>query len=287
MPAICSSGLAMTDYHIHPEFSHDAEGSLLDYCRRSVELGIEEICFTTHYEPDPTRFDREFVRVAGRRARPDSDWAVAYFRQIEECRRQFPNLVVLAGVEVGYEMGIDAAIADMLGRYPFDYVLGAVHLIDHVAITSSHELADFRCLLAVRGAEYVARRYFEYVRAVAESGLFDCLAHFDIWRRYVQPEMGAEFERAIAGYVRPMLEVTARLGLGLEVNTGGLRKGGGELYPSRAIIEQAAALGIRVFTTGSDAHRPADTGFGISAAEQILAELGLKPARFRRRELQL
>lgn len=275
----------MTDYHVHSDFSHDAQGSLVDYCRRAVELGIEEVCFTTHYEPDPTRFDREFVRVAGRRARPDSDWAVSYFREIDECRRQFPSLVVLAGVEVGYEMGLDRTISEFLARYPFDYVLGAVHLLDHVAITSSAELEEFRSVLAVKGVEYVARRYYEYVQAVAESRLFDCIAHFDIWRRYVQPEMGAEFERAIAGYVRPMLAAIADAGLGLEINTGGLRRGDGEPYPSKAIIEQAVGVGIRVFTIGSDAHRLADLGSGIDAAEQMLSTFGLKPVRFRHREI--
>ncbi len=274
----------MVDYHVHPEFSHDAEGSLVDCCRRAVELGLCEICFTTHYEPDPTRFDREFVRVGGRRVRPDSDWPSFYLQEIEECRQQFPELVVLTGVEVGYEIGLDRDIAGMLRAYPFDYALGAVHLLDHVAITSKTELEDFRSLLAVRGAEYVASRYCEYVQAIAESGLFDCLAHFDIWRRYVLPEMGAEFERAVGGHVRRMLEAVANAGLGLEVNTGGLRRGDSEPYPSRTIIEQAVAMGIRTFTIGSDAHRLADIGSGLDVAEQILDTFGLKPARFRARK---
>ena len=47
--------MPMTDYHVHSDYSQDAEGSIFDYCRRARELGLEEICLTPHFEIDPVR----------------------------------------------------------------------------------------------------------------------------------------------------------------------------------------------------------------------------------------
>jgi len=54
----------LVDYHVHPDYSLDATGSVQEHCRRAVELGLAEICFTTHFDADPA-FAREdgWVRV--------------------------------------------------------------------------------------------------------------------------------------------------------------------------------------------------------------------------------
>jgi len=64
-----------------------------------------------------------------------------------------------------------------------------------------------------------------------------------------------------------------------------LRRGNPEPYPSMQILQRARDAGVRVFTVGSDAHRPADLGNGLDSAVQVLKVLGDEPARFRRREL--
>jgi histidinol-phosphatase (PHP family) len=273
----------MLDYHIHPDFSTDARGSVVDYCERARAIGLKEICFTTHYEPDPMRSDIEQVRVSGRMVAVDSDWVKYYLEEIENCRKRFPELSILTGVEVGYEMGLEGKIVDFLARYRFDYVLGAIHCLDHIAITSSAELDDFRKRLKPRGAQYIAGRYFDYVRAAAGSGLFDCLAHLDIWRKYISPELGDDFERAIKPLILQMVEVVAQSGVGLEINTSALRRGELEPYPGVEIVARAVACGIKTFTIGSDAHRVADLGTGLDKAMNLLSQFNISPTRFRQR----
>ena len=126
----------MLDYHVHPDFSPDAEGSVEAYCERAAELGLEEVCFTTHYEPDPARAEHEKVRVNGRVQPVDSDWPDAYFAALRAAATKFPRVAVLAGVEVGYEPGLEGTISDFLRRYPFDFALGAIHCLDHISITA-------------------------------------------------------------------------------------------------------------------------------------------------------
>jgi len=274
----------MIDYHVHPDFSQDATGSIRDFCARASEVGLEEICFTTHYEPDPERAQYECVYVAGSRRAVDSDWAEVYLAQIESCRREFPRLTVLAGVEAGYEPGLDGMIGDFLGKYAFDFVLGAVHCLDHVAITSGQELERYKAEYLPHGGEHAATRYFQYVRSAAGSGLFDCLAHLDVYRKYIQPLHGQSFRTTAESLLEPTLEFIARSRTGLEVNSSALRRGADQPYPAEAILRSARDAGVCSFTTGSDAHRPDDLAGGLGEVECILSRLGVEPARFRNRE---
>ncbi|MGQ9707586.1 MAG: histidinol-phosphatase HisJ family protein [bacterium] len=274
----------MIDYHIHPDFSPDAEGRMAELCKRAVEIGVKELCFTTHYEPDPERAQIERVMVGGEAWPVDSDWVKSYFYEIECCQRLFPELKIRAGVEIGYEMGMEGRVADFLSQNRFDFVLGAVHCLDHIAITSGHELNDFRCQLKPKGAEYIAARYFEYIRAAAGSGLFDCLAHLDIWRKIILPELGEGFTQAIGQFIKPMVDLIAQTPTGLEINTAALRRGEKEPYPAQDIINQAVGAGIRTWTIGSDCHRVQDLGAGLEMAKDILMRYGLEPVRFKRRQ---
>ncbi|HHX94976.1 MAG TPA: PHP domain-containing protein, partial [Clostridia bacterium] len=60
---------ALTDYHVHPDYSIDASPvKIRQYCRRALELGIVEICFTTHVELDPVRKEKDnFALLNGER----------------------------------------------------------------------------------------------------------------------------------------------------------------------------------------------------------------------------
>jgi histidinol-phosphatase (PHP family) len=275
----------MLDYHVHPDFSHDAKGSVEAFCARAVEVGLDEICFTTHYEPDPARSHIERVCVSGRVQPVDSDWPDAYFAAIRAASAEFPDLVVLAGVEVGYEPGLEGIISDFLNRHQFDFVLGAVHCLDSVCLTAGDELDRFKSEFVPQGPEAIAEHYFRNVRSAAGTQLFDSLAHLDIYRKYIEPLFDSRFTRAADSLLPSVLEFMAKAGTGIEVNTSALRRGNAEPYPAAHTLKLARDAGVRVFTTGSDAHRPEDLGKGLGKAVEILKGLDVLPARFRGRKL--
>jgi histidinol-phosphatase (PHP family) len=275
----------MVDYHVHPDFSPDAGGSIEEFCARAVEIGLDEICFTTHYEPDPARSDIEEVRVNGLAQPVDSDWPNAYFAALRNAAAKSPGLAVLAGVEVGYEPGLEGIISDFLCRHPFDFVLGAVHCLGHIAITAGDELDRFKSEHMPRGPEWAAETYIHHLRAAAGCQLFDCIAHLDIYRKYIQPLYDRRFGIAVESELPSALKFVAESGTGIEVNSSALRRGNPEPYPDAHILRLAWDSGVRVFTVGSDAHRPADLGKGLERAVQALKGLGAAPARFRRRKL--
>ncbi len=277
------------DYHVHPDYSPDAVGRIREYCARAKELGLEEICFTTHFEPDPERDEFESVIVRGEARSVATDWARFYLEDIGRAQEEFSGLKIRAGVELGYEMGVEGRIADFLDRYRFDFVLGAIHCLEHVAISGSKEVERMKRLLAPKGPEYVASRYFDYLQAAAGCRLFDCMAHLDIYRKYVLPlwartkEAGV-FSRVVEERMEPALGYMAENKVGIEVNTSALRRGDEEPYPSWDIVRLARKAGVELFTLGSDAHRPEDLGKGLEDAAKHLAGLGIRPARFKARE---
>lgn len=279
----------MTDYHVHPDYSPDAVGRIEEYCARAKELGLGEICFTTHFEPDPERDEFESVVVRGEARSVGTDWARFYLEDIGRAQDEFPGLKIRTGVEIGYEMGVEGRITDFLDRYRFDFVLGAIHCLEHVAISGSKEVERMKQLLAPKGPEYVASRYFDYLQAGVGSRLFDCMAHLDIYRKYVLPlwagtPEAAVFSRVVEERMEPALEHIGKNGVGIEVNTSALRRGEDEPYPGWDIVRLARKSGVELFTLGSDAHRPEDLGKGIEDAARHLAGFGIKPARFSGRE---
>ncbi|MFZ5640085.1 MAG: histidinol-phosphatase [Bacillota bacterium] len=274
----------MIDYHIHPGFSIDAEEySIDDYCRRAVEIGLREICFTPHYEFDPLRKEIDWwVRYNGRVMSIEEDW-LPYF--IEEVRRAAESyapfgLTVKAGLEVGFDLGLEEPIARVVEAHPFDFIIGSVHCIDHVAISSAGESAPY---YAAQTLERVAELYFTTLRQAVASGLFDVVGHLDIYRRHGYKFYGPDVLKAHRSYLGEVLKVMAEKNTGLEVNTSSARHNHREFYPSREILEAARDAGIRVFTVGSDAHLVGELGQGVAAGLAVLAELGLKASVFTRR----
>ena len=40
------------DYHMHSSFSNDSKSDMEDMIKKSIELGLKEICFTDHVDYD-------------------------------------------------------------------------------------------------------------------------------------------------------------------------------------------------------------------------------------------
>ena len=276
----------MYDYHVHPGYSIDAEPSGIDaYCRKAAAIGLSEVCFTTHLEVDPQRKHLDwFVRI-DQRIVPMDDlvWLDVYFRDIENARRKWSasGLKIKAGLEVGYDLGLEKTIERLVSGYPFDFVMGSVHCLEHLAISSKKESSLF---FPGRQQKTVVREYFSVLSEAVSSGLFDCIGHLDLYRRHGRHYWGADISHAHEEFAEPLLLAIAARGMSLEVNTSGLRRGLNDFHPSKDIVELAVNLGVRQFTVGSDAHRLADLGHGLESALELLAVYGIDPVAYHLRQ---
>lgn len=273
----------MVDYHIHSDYSQDAEGSIIDYCRQAQLLGLTEICFTQHFEIDPMRRAKDDkVRLAGKWVGMMSDWIEHYRATVERARKEFAPMKIGFGLEVGYDPGIELEIEQFLKRYPFDFVLGSIHCIDHIAITA-HDPDDF--YYSQTTPEQATERYFYLLHRLIASGLFDAIGHIDVFKRYSLSVFGTRLsELAEPLWHEVFRQIVQHPPLTIEINTAGLRHDCRETYPSENILKMAQAAGLEYVTLGSDAHRLQHLGCGLEEGTRLVRRFGLRVARYERRQ---
>ena len=74
--------------------------------------------------------------------------------------------------------------------------------------------------------------------------------------------------------IAEILRTLADNGLGLEINTAGLRREIGQTSPTLEYVKLFRDLGGEILTFGSDAHRAQDLGAGIECAMDMAKEAG-------------
>lgn len=267
------NGMALADYHLHPDYSIDATGTIEEYCAMALEKNLVEICFTTHYDSNPRGSEGERVMRVDGKAMPLSPETVKrYYDEVRAAQRKyFPlGLEVKCGIEVGYWQGCEEPIAALFRKFPFDYKLVAIHDIDDICVCCS---SRYEACFSRFGVAEMADKYFSLVKHAAQSRLFDCLAHLDVYKKYGLRYYGNEILSVHRGRIESVLETMAQNNLGLEINTAALRRGHSEYYPSMEIVNLARQAGVRIAAIGSDAHKPEEVAFDFEVAAGVAYEL--------------
>ncbi len=263
----------MMDYHIHPSYSIDADGSLEEFCRTALNKGLREICFTTHLDSDPMRDDGH-VMVRGERVSvADPSWFEDYENQIRTLGEEYSSrgLNIRLGVEVDLYPGIIEDLPDAFHSTEFDLVIGSVHLIDHRAISVKDEAYT---IFREYGLEEVGNIYYDLIKDSLKKGLFDILGHIDIYRRYGEEYFGARIHTLWESHIDDLCRIMKSKGIGYEINTSSMWRSQSETMPEKALVKALHDRGIQKVTVGSDAHQPIEVGNGIKEAFQILQEIG-------------
>ena len=263
----------MFDYHVHPNYSIDAEGSIEEFCEMALERGLQEIAFTTHLDTD-NHGDDCFVNVKGKRVETRSSiWLEDYEASIRSADDEYKEkgLRVRLGVEVDFIQDIDGSLPERFHSTDFDIILGSVHLIDHIAISAENRAEN---AFKKYTMDELGEKYYTHIMEAVESDLFDILAHIDLYRRYGQTFYGDGIREIWKPHISDLADMMKRHNVGFEVNTSPLRKGQTQPMPEADIIKALKDRGVNIVTTGSDAHRPQDIGTGIESATQLLRESG-------------
>ncbi|MFW9966719.1 MAG: histidinol-phosphatase HisJ family protein [Candidatus Thorarchaeota archaeon] len=264
----------MMDYHIHPSYSADAEGTLEGFCEAALDKGLREICFTTHLDSDPSR-DDSYVMIRGERVSVhDASWFEDYEYHIRTLGEEYANkgLNVRLGVEVDLYPGIGEDLPDAFHSTEFDLVIGSVHLIDHKAISLREEAFEIYKRYKL---DEVGNIYYNLIKDSLKIRHFDILGHLDVYRRYGEEFFGTEIHSLWESHIDELCAIMKAQGVGYEINTSSLRKGLSEPMPERVIVEALHKRGIQTVTIGSDAHHPSEVGSGIVDSLEILQEVGI------------
>lgn len=244
----------LPDYHTHTQRCGHAEGSPAAYVQAAHEAGLLAVGIADHIPllpvPDPS------LSMA------ESDLS-EYVREVEDLKAMHPGFVLL-GVEADYRPETVDRVAAMLEAHPFDYVIGSVHFLGDWAFDDPRRLEEYDH----RDIDQAWIDYLELVGDAAESGLFTILGHLDLLKKF-----GYRPTRSLDRELERLVERVKRSGTVVEINTAGLRKPVGEMYPSFHIVRALHDARVNV-TFGSDAHKPAEVGADFIQAENLIRSAG-------------
>lgn len=240
----------IVDYHVHLRGAVEGEEGPIEHTLSAVEryvesaarAGVDEIGFTEH-----VYYFREFAPLFAhpyyvQRVAHDLD---SYCGVVVEAKRQ--GLPVKLALEVDWFPERAEELETILEPYPWDYLLGSVHLLDGVGVWLEEEWIE-------ADADDVWRRYFAALRGLAESGLVDVVAHPD----YVKTCGLRPSDEACEELYETAATALAGTRVAFELSTRALRTRD-ELYPAPALLERLAERRIPA-TLASDAHADQNVG---------------------------
>ena len=251
----------MRDYHMHTNYSPDAEATLREQFTAAVNAGLEEVCITD-------QLDRKHHEAIFDVPVPYDKW----FSEIDSLRDEFPQLSIRCGIEAGEQACVTERTAQIVAAHPFDYVLLSQHMIDGV---DPYRYEEF---LGGRTPEQAYLRYAECIwESINRFSDYDCLAHIGYCSKFAPRDAGRPFDRAYApDIVDAILKKLAQDGKALEINTSGLKNGGTATIPGPDIVRRFIELGGEFVMFGSDAHYSEYVGYEFARARDMALECGAR-----------
>lgn len=248
------------DYHIHTSLCGHAHGAMEQYVERALSLGFAEIGFSDHLP----------MEVWGQ-ADPGLTMSLAemetYQTRVARLQEQYRGRIrIRFGLEADFAPGKERVIEDFLRRYDLDYVIGSVHFLGDHAIDFSGEMAPW----TTHSVDEIYRDYFETLRDCAASGLFDFLGHPDLVKKF-----GHRPSFALGEWYDLVAATCARRGMGAEINTSGLFRPVGEMYPREDFVRAFVRYEVPVLIN-SDSHAPEEVGRERAAAEAMAWRAGVR-----------
>jgi len=253
------------DLHNHTTRCNHATGTVDEYIQKAIELGIDIYGFSEHA---PMDFDPEY--------RLPFSQIEAYFSDIKNAKTKYQDKIeILLGYEVDWLQGhMDDAVLNA----DIDYLIGSVHFIDKWGFDNPEFLSGWK----EKNVDDIWQAYFEAIEAMAKSGKFDIVGHFDLIKVFKFMPKGDV--RLLANHA---LKAIKKSNMVMEVNTSGLRKPTAEIYPSEPLLKEAFSMNIPI-TFSSDAHSVAQVGANYNEAIALAKAVGYTQAvTFKGRDRQL
>lgn len=256
----------LIDYHTHHARCGHAVGSLEEYVKRGIEIGLSHIGLSDHMpllHVDPATYYPEM-------AMPMEELP----RYVEEAlalkQKYHGQIEVRVGLEGDYIEGYEEQIEAIVNKYPWDYVIGSVHFL------GEWDVSDFRQVHHWEGQDIFAvyERYYDAVAKAARTGFYDIMGHLDVIKRFGHRPEPARLEETMELERKTLLAVS-EAGVAMELNASGLSKPCAEMFPTERILRTAIDLGIPL-TVGSDAHDPQKLSENLDVARTTLYELGVR-----------
>jgi histidinol-phosphatase (PHP family) len=244
------------DYHMHTALCGHAVGSLDEYVKHAISIGLKEMGFSCHA---PMVHERLPGVTMDLRQLP------LYHKLIDEVKARYAGQIdIKYALEADYIPGYEAQTKAIIDAFPYDYIIGSVHYVNDLAVDDPSAIERWN----TADINQVWRDYFKLLRQSAQTGFFNIIGHCDL------PKKFKYFPTAdMTDEVKATAKVFKDCGVAVEINTSGLRKPVGEMYPAPKYLKIYAEASVPL-TFGSDSHTPQDVGKNFKEAVELAKSAG-------------
>jgi histidinol-phosphatase (PHP family) len=271
----------LASYHNHTRWS-DGKASSEELLSAARGMNIAELGISDHWvlHPAGTQFKWAMPTAS-------LPMYVEALKKLRDRAMSEGETVLRIGLEVDWFPGRAVQLREALAPFPFDYIIGSVHQIEVPGfgefMIDGSPAAWERISPAQR--DEVHRHYWKNVKSLAESGVFDIVAHIDLPKKfafYSAIDLSAEIGEALDAIAAARTSTGQQLVV--ELNTAGWHKPCGCGYPTLEILRECRRRDIPV-TINADAHQPEHLLRDFDRAADRLAQAGYSEvARFINRE---
>lgn len=252
----------MYDLNIHSEYSINASCPMEKMVQSAIEKKAKVISFTDNIdlETSKNKINIKF-RVSD------------YLKEITSLKYKYSKSIeIYSGIEIGMQPHLAENYAELVNKYPFDFVLMSIH-----TVSGDNIIKD-----KVLNTKDIKKIYFDYysqmLDCVKSFNDFDVLGHLDFIDTYVLEHSGLPLDPSIYDDMFPIIEDILKIIIlknkGLELNTSARRSGLSYFYPKPSILKLYRDLGGEIITIGSNANNPEDICYQFKEAEKLLKTIG-------------
>jgi len=248
----------LPDYHLHTSATEDALNTLMEMAESAAARGLREIAVTDHY----ILGYKKYKVTASTLKQHRSDAAVIFERF---------GVTVRVGAEVDYFEDRVPEIEKFLKSFDFDIIIGAAHFVDGCGIAAEDGAKE---LFEIHDPLTAFRRSLMCLEKAAASGLFDIMAHPDIFRKFYDVSAGDIPFDSYAEEADRAAKAILRAGIGFEVNCRGFSHAAETQYPGDEFLSLLKKTGVETVTIGSDAHQKEGVGVNLDRGFEALKRAG-------------
>lgn len=244
---------------MHTKFSNDATSEPEAMIQSAIEKRLQIICITDHQDMDYPREGMFGFDTAH------------YFEVLSHLKEKYKHQIeVRIGVEVGLQPHLRAEIKEYVNRYPFDFVIGSIHIVDRMD-PYYPEFFENRT-----DEEGYTLAFQDTIKSLNNIDDFDVLGHIDYIVRYGKEKAKNYTYEKYKEYIDEILKLAIKKGKGIELNTSGFKYGLGFCHPHPDIIRRYRELGGEIITIGADGHRPEHIAYDFHKVGDILKSCNFK-----------
>lgn len=248
------------DFHMHTSFSTDSDTEPEKMVEKAIAFGLDTICFTDHQDFDFPGGEHLFVF--------DTE---AYFDKLRKLQVLYQKKIeIRIGVEIGLQPHLGEAYEKYVSSYPFDFVIGSVHVVDRL---DPYDGVFFEGKTDTNAYRQAFVETLKDIKAVED---FDVLGHIDYIVRYGKEKAENYSYAKFSDEIDEILKYLILHGKGIELNTAGLKYGLGFCHPHPDILKRYRELGGEIITIGADGHKPEHIAYDFEKVRFLLQEIGFK-----------